>query len=406
MKKGIVAKKRKIIILIVLLILIILFTSFVVFMPKRKRTEIQGNKRELNLQDNEYMHVETDESGDPVPVPNGYRGSTLAGEYEIDTGFVIYEGDPYIDDRNARETRNQFVWVPVTDIDEFYGTDKNGKNWGKLYSNYRTNFQNNNWRESSGLISIINKTRQREPDIVLKSGSEGYDMDSQFRYYEALNEEFVYNSHDFLIQLELEFNAMLESVKKYGGFYIARYETSNLGDNISYLNPPVSRKGKTNISGQNWYRLYENCKLVKGTNTNIVTGMIWGNQWDRTMRWITETGAKEEYDVLSNSVDWGNYKNSSFQYENISGSNLDLNKTEGQTVIIPTGTYEEAKANNIYDLAGNVSEWTMEASGGNSRVARGGSYIDNGTVYVHSRTDITPGESSSARGCRTMLYIK
>ena len=35
---------------------------------------------------------------------------------------------------DAQKSRNQYVWVPVPDISKFYGTDANGKKWGKLYS--------------------------------------------------------------------------------------------------------------------------------------------------------------------------------------------------------------------------------------------------------------------------------
>ena len=56
-------------------------------------------------------------------------------ENEIDTGYVIYEGEEEVTEANveeARKTRNQYVWVPVPDASKIYGTDAKGKKWGKL----------------------------------------------------------------------------------------------------------------------------------------------------------------------------------------------------------------------------------------------------------------------------------
>ena len=105
--------------------------------------QTESKASEIVLEDNKYMHVEIDESGDQVPVPNGFVGSKVTGENEIDSGYVIYalnEGETEktveINDKNkdeAQKTRNQYVWVPVPDPSKFYGTDANGKKWGKIY---------------------------------------------------------------------------------------------------------------------------------------------------------------------------------------------------------------------------------------------------------------------------------
>ena len=41
-------------------------------------------------------------SGDQVAVPNGFVGSKVTEENEIDTGFVIYEGEEEVTDSNAQ----------------------------------------------------------------------------------------------------------------------------------------------------------------------------------------------------------------------------------------------------------------------------------------------------------------
>ena len=404
---------KKVVIPVSILLIVILIATVIVyaFVCKENSTVIQATKttaNAVNLEDNEYMHVEEDASGDKVPVPNGYVGSSVAGENEIDTGYVIYEGEEAVTDSNvadAQKNRNQYVWVPVPDISKFYGTDANGKKWGKIYtfssstsSGYDeiTGTQPYNWSESNGVMTISSKTNYREPDVVAKYSSTGYDMDSRLKTLGI----GAKTTHEFLNQLEKEFNNMVASVEKYGGFYIGRYETGNINQDT-----PVIQKGNTNISSQTWYNMYKRCKNIKGANTNVETGMIWGNQWDRTLMWLIETGSKTKEQIADDSTSWGNYYNATFEYVNSSGSTA--TKNEGSSTRIPTGSAEYTKANNIYDLAGNVRDWTMEASSTNLRVCRGGNYNYSGNSSpADTRNYYYPTYSYSNYGCRSALYIK
>ena len=391
------------------LAVIVVLTSLIFAFSKKETNEVlqatKSTANAVNLENNEHMHVEEDANGDKVPVPNGYVGSSVAGENEIDTGYVIYEGEEAVTDSNvadAQKSRNQYVWVPVSDISKFYGTDSNGKKWGKLYefssstsSSYDeiTGTKPNNWSESNGVMTINSKTSYREPDIV-----KSYDYDSTLKT-EGLGAK---TTHELLNQLEKEFNNMVASVEGYGGFYIGRYETGNINQET-----PVVQKGNTNISSQTWYTMYKRCKNIKGANTNVETGMIWGNQWDRTLMWLIETGNKTKEQIADDSTSWGNYSNATFEYVNSSGSTV--TKDKKSSTRIPTGSTEYTNANNIYDLAGNVWDWTMEADGTYSRVLRAGFYGYSGTIYkAGSRSNFVfyPTDSVSSYGCRAALYIK
>ena len=395
----------------ILAVIVVLTSLIFAFSKKENSTVLQATKstvNAINLENNEHMHVEEDASGDKVPVPNGYVGSSVAGENEIDTGYVIYEGEEAVTDSNvadAQKNRNQYVWVPVPDISKFYGTDANGKKWGKIYtfssstsSGYDeiTRTQPYNWSESNGVMTISSKTNYREPDVVAKYSSTGYDMDSRLKTLGI----GAKTTHEFLNQLEKEFNNMVASVEKYGGFYIGRYETGNINQDT-----PVIQKGNTNISSQTWYNMYKRCKNIKGANTNVETGMIWGNQWDRTLMWLIETGSKTKEQIADDSTSWGNYYNATFEYVNSSGSTA--TKNEGSSTRIPTGSAEYTKANNIYDLVGNVRDLTMEASSTSSRVYRGGYYSSNGDGGPAGvRDNGHPTYSYGYCGCRSALYIK
>lgn len=399
---------KKVVIPVSILLIVILIATVIVyaFVGKENSTVLQATKstvNAINLENNEHMHVEEDASGEKVPVPNGYVGSSVTGENEIDTGYVIYEGEEAVTDSNvadAQKNRNQYVWVPVPDISKFYGTDANGKKWGKNYSfssstsssyDEITGTKPYNWSESDGVMTISSKTSYREPDIV-----KSYDYDSTLK----TRGQGAKTTHEFLNQLEKEFNNMIVSVEKYGGFYIGRYETGNINQET-----PVVQKGNTNISSQTWYNMYKRCKNIKGDNTNVETGMIWGNQWDRTLMWLIETGSKTKEQIADDSTSWGNYNNATFEYVNSSGSTVTKNENSGTK--IPTGNTEYTKANNIYDLAGNVYDWTMEANSTYLRVFRGGYCYNNGYYFpADFRSNVVPTESDTLYGCRSALYIK
>ena len=412
--------KKKVvgIIIAVVILLLVLVTVLVVTTTRNEAKEkeaqvVEEEKKEtktqeIELADNKYMHVEIDASGDKVPVPNGFVGSKVTGENEIDTGFVIYElneGESAetveINDANkdkAQTSRNQYVWVPVPDISKFYGTDANGKKWGKIY-NFTTGTNSSNtfdevtgtyanyWGESNGVMSLSSSTGYREPDVV-----RNYDTPSYLKQYGASED----NMHDFLMRQEIDFSKMIDSVEKYGGFYIGRYETGDISEE-----QVVVQKGKTDINYTNWYNAYEKCKTLSDNNNNIETGLIWGNQWDRTLMWLIESGAKTKEGVIDDSTSWGNYYNATFTYTNSSGSTA--TKNQNSSVIIPTGSTEYTKANNIYDLAGNMYEWTMEALSTSNRVMRGGYYLSIGSNYP-ARDRSGPTYSVSHRLQGSTLY--
>ena len=357
-------------------------------------TQSEQGAQARELVDNENMTVQTDASGDKIPVPRGYVGSQAAGENEIDTGYVIYEGEETVTDANvaeAQKTRNQYVWVPVPDVSKMYGTDSSGMKWGKLYGFSTTSTGSNydattgaypyNWSENSnGVMSP--STSYREPDVL--SGS--YDSDRYLKQYGLGS----MTRHDLLLEMQKDFNNMINSVKKYRGFYIGRYETGDLNQEFA-----VVRKGNTNIASQTWYTMYKKCKKLKGVNKQVETRMIWGCQWDRTLIWLVESGSKSIAEICDDSTSWGNYSN---------------NSEPGAGSIRITGYSETWKANNIYDLAGNVYDWTMEAYSTYYRRLRGGycNSYGNGDGYPASdryNGDVYSTDSINFCGCRSVLWM-
>ena len=271
-----------------------------------------------------------------VPVPKGYTASSVSTENKVVEGFVIYEGQEAVTNTNAdtaRRTRNQFVWVPVENPSDMYGTDKDGKKRGKLYNFSASGIIAENWTEQGGVMSITSETSYREPDVL---------------------ESFDSSNSVTISQLETEFNNMIESVKRYGGFYIGRYETGNLSQEKASI-----IKNNSDIGNQTWYTMYKKAKGI-AVNNNVTSSMIWGSQWDATMRWMYNSGNEEKKKYTYDSTGKGNY----------SGTNGNQP--------IATGSIETYAVNNIYDMAENVRDWAIEAYGTILRDGRGGYYRNNG----------------------------
>ena len=112
---------------------------------------------------------------------------------------------------------------------------------------------------------------------------------------------------------------------------------------------------------------------------SINSHLIYGVEWDSVLQWLLDSNATigaetsgtrtiTDNDVQSDSRSWGNYSNATGGAATNAGDAPE-----------PGGTNEYWKVNNIYDLAGNVNEWTQENySTGNNRVVRGGGYSSDG----------------------------
>ena len=164
---------------------------------------------------------------------------------------------------------------------------------------------------------------------------------------------------------------MVSSVSRNKGFYISRYEASKKDTTTAQ-----SKRGQNP-----WAEVSQTTAITASSNMkpSINSHLIYGIEWDSVLQWLLNSQAKigdesggtktiTEDDVQSDSSSWGNYSNSVGGAEANSG----IKRQTG-------GTNEYWKVNNIYDIAGNVKEWTQEKySTGTYRVNRGGSSRDNG----------------------------
>ena len=196
----------------------------------------------------------------------------------------------------------------------------------------------------------LDDLKDREPDIV------SYDRDtSQLAVINSILGTEYTNSQEFLKGLQKDFEEMKESVNKNGGFYVGRGVISKAAETSDRIN---------------WYQFYA---IQKAYSTDSVQGsMIYGSQYNAMMSWIGNAAKKKI------------------------GDNRNKERT--------TGTKETDVINNIYDLYGNIFEWTIEASTVENRNARGGSC--NYNASPSNSIPCEPAVAYSDVGSRITLYIK
>ena len=295
-----------------------------------------------------------------VPIPNGfyYVGGTK------DTGVVISDKsndeNVYQNDENGivgtNLQGNQFVWVPVE------------------YSEFQR-------RAGYSALGTLGTSLFSTCGEANSTGTNSKVEESSITQTEAQN--------------------MYASVQTYEGFYVGRYEAGNdngkvvekEGFNV-YNNVKWSANGEMQETTGTTGGAVELARNFDTVNNyiSVTSTLIYGVQWDAIMQWIDsayKTGTCESDSFVANSDGKGYY-----------------NASAPTT----TGSSDDYAVKNIYDLAGNVSEWTMESYSTNIRVVRGGdyySYYFSGFRYPASSriAGNNPSDSYDNVGFRVTLYL-
>ena len=315
--------------------------------PKKVADVVGGDK---------FDKTETieDDNGKEITIPKDF-GVAEDSNTVVDEGIVITDGT------------NEFVWVPVDNTSTMFIEETETLTGVETTTNIYSNLRVMDGDGEAGKPGASNGVR--EPDVL-----SGYDTNSRF-YKETLGFNSTKEMADSMVA---EYKAMSESVKKYHGFYIGRYELTGTLEN------PTVKSGNSlkaiPRNGDFWYGLYKACQNVIKDNTDVKSTMIYGCQWDETISWLNKNG----YNTDTDSSSWGNY----------SGHRED------------TGSDTRYKANEIFDLAGNYGEWTQETTLTSVRVIRGGTYDSDKTVFpAASRLRRYPDDFISYFSTRCVLYI-
>ena len=294
-------------------------------------------------------------------IPGGFTVSGIRKETTIDEGLVIYLiPDDEIEnvkwDGTEKTKYDQFVWIPVTNVNKMFmcqsktadtecnielvnGTPtctnhSNSKDMaGRLYAtsigeSFNSKLTTQTYNANSGL---------REPAIITGNST------GTGTKYDGSNTDN--NIELTLATLQEEYNNAVKKVIESKGFWIGRYETSGMNssnDDIA-VNIVAGKGTSDGMYWINWYRMYkqqQNYANKKDLDTSTIQStMIFGAAYDQTMIFAncaTETTPTKDY----------------------------------PTAVI-TGNVETDCYKNIYDLCGNLSEWTTEANGTDLRIGRG-----------------------------------
>ena len=238
---------------------------------------------------------------------------------------------------------------------------------------------------------------------------------------------------------------MLKSVYENGGFWIGRYEagiTTNRTAEGDATEAPLSKAGT--VENAVYPYTYVTCSQAQTvanmlTTDNYTSSLMFGVQWDLVLKHIEVKEANGtalatiQSALNSDSKDWGNYRNASFEINRgkyadykdytlstiwtsynetttnnfVNSSSVKQVQTAGNGILLTTGASDACKKMNIYDLAGNVSEWTLEYTSNTVYPCanRGGNYFSSGSYEPASRRGSNGSTSGDRVGFRASLFL-
>ena len=372
----------------------------------------QGAEEYENAQKEEQELLEGIEgyieyAGKNAPIPEGYTKSQITTEDDVAEGLVIYEIPEgatvnWTDEEdengnnqstitiggtttNLQETVNQYVWIPVEDINSMVMCKSNtGESvcnlvYDKVADTLTCQIHPDTATDLVGRLYIGTLINEKNNIYSYKM-----DFSEKNQIYDENNchEPATINSDQrnglTIEQLNKDFIAMATSVANNKGFYISRYEVGKNGDSKkgqTVLTTANSDNIEENYLGANtWYGLYNTIR-----NIDTHKQMIWGCQFDQVIKFM-----EKEAQIGHDNRKLTNVPSVSAQ------NNMDRIK-------------------NVYDLEGNFSELTMEASTELYRISHTGSFYDvnYGEFYSVSYSNIwrIPSETGISLSSRSTLYL-
>ena len=321
----------------------------------------------------------------------------------VDDGYVIQDGEG-----------NQYVWIPVDknqkikvnvtskeEITSITLTDPCGDTI-LTESNKGTSYTNDNITPTINGPYILKVTTATEEKTTMLGVHSLYAKDAFMDW--MVNEEYaeikgttlenllggstveeIYKQQGQIFKSNYsDTEDYKESVNENGGFYIGRYEASE--DN-GVTEIKANKSPRNNIS--------QTDALAKAnsmyTSVEFTSSLLTGSAWDRTLGWLEETGAVSSIEIVGDSKTCGNYSDDEFE------------NSEG---LQNTGSIPQTEKNHIFDLAGNLEEWTTEAKPSGNTVYRGGYYNRTGSHSPCSlRVADSPDRTGSYLGFRLALYL-
>ena len=290
----------------------------------------------------------------------------------LDNGLVIEDSDG-----------NQYVWVEVPKNATVYPTA--GLNITDFTDDEYTKIEN----DLHTYTSVYRNGTKRKDTWVADNNNTGWFTESE--YY-------------------AQKKTMLKSVYQNGGFYVGRYETgidaskqkqrifNANSEKLTIHDATQTPVIKANAYPYTWINRTQAQVLAKNMNSgNKTSSLMFGVQWDLILAFMHTKGNVSNKEINENSVNLGNYKDNNWNITNKNAKysvddgnnyiNCPYEKKQAENVLLTTGSSEKFAHMNIYDIAGNVWEYTIENTGEANRPCSlmGSYYKYNGSVTVSTR---------------------
>ena len=357
------------------------------------KTPIDETKEDLNSDIDVTLTAEPKQPGEET---NGGSTSVSSNETRpyLPTGFTQVKGTTLKNGLTIQDsTGNQYVWVEVPKAERVYKT--------------------------AGLeIKDFTDEEYTAIEADLHTYTDVYRNGTNYKdeYYSGVG----LTSEEYYSLKKM----MLKSVYQNGGFYIGKYETG-IEDAPKTSGSANVAPTETPVIKQNAYPYnFVTCKQAQTLASNMESGnhtssLMFGVQWDLVLKYL-ETKGTSQADLKTNSKSLGNYYDTLYNITNIESkyyfsssssskwtSGAYGTKTSNSFILLSTGASDDFCKQGIYDLAGNVEEWTLEYTSTSSDpcVQRGGSFSTAGVgAPVFDRDFGQTTTNSRDRGFRVSLF--
>ena len=296
----------------------------------------------LSETDNIKLH---DKNGAKIIVPAGFK--------VVNTDDLTVEKGIVVEDSKG----NQYVWIPCTTED----------------SKSQLQFKRTEWDVE---VDGADNSRASKDELTLTC-PENY-SDNGLTY--AVVNEIV-----------AQVKAEKDSVRRNGGYYIGRYE---VGDENGTA---VIKADQTPMANIIWSTAYSKAKGIGG-GPGATTYLCSSYAWDTAINFIQNNGFINYAKAREDSY------NENWIDKNVKDSKGNIIKAANKAERLPTG--KTTPKCNIYDMGGNVAEFTTEVMPSTSEpvVLRGGSCFSNNPAGL--RADNGTSGAGSNFGLRATLFLK